>query len=338
MLESNDICYSPENGFCTQNALNINRNVSEQFECCWNGSGNIGAFKFVKSQIRPGFDVWTSDYLFHKAIRFSLEDHPAAFSFSFCLFGKSIVRYGRQKQIIEITSGKQGVFYCPDPNGSCCLDLDMPLRQVEIVISPERLQSYFESDMRSIHPALRNILEKRQDERFCHIQVITPAMQIALQQLLNCPFVGMTRKLFFESRALELIAHQLHQISGDRCRPVTDGHRLHPNDRKRIESARDFLISNLENPPPLGRLAKEAGMSRPKLNRCFRQVYGMTVFEYLRCERLNRAGQMLNDGLNVTETAYAVGYDSISHFSQAFKKYFGISPSRCIGQRLIVPL
>ena len=72
-------------------------------------------------------------------------------------------------------------------------------------------------------------------------------------------------------------------------------------------------------------------MSHPKLNRCFRQVYGMTGFEYLRNERLNRARQMLDHGLNVTETAYAVGYESISHFSQAFKKQFGASPGSCVG-------
>ena len=211
------------------------------------------------------------------------------------------------------------------------MSMDVPHCQVGIVISPEGLRSYFEDDLNAIDPVMRGILEERQDDLFYHLHTITPAMRTALQQLIGCPFGGMTRKLFFESRALELIAHQLHQISADRHQPAPDGHRLHPIDRKCTERARDLLVSNLENPPGLGQLAREAGMSHPKLNRCFREIYGMTVFQYLRTERLNRARQMLDHGLNVTETAYAVGYESISHFSQAFKKQFGASPSRCMG-------
>jgi AraC-like DNA-binding protein len=336
MLQTDHIQYSPRDGFCAQAALNINRDLPEPFECCWSGTGAFGNLRFIKTEIQPGFDVWTSDCLFHKSVHFSLADHPAAFAFSFCLSGTTICQYGLQNHTIEMTPGKQGVFYCPDPNGTSCMGVDMPFCQVEIVISPERLRSYFESDLRSIHPVLCNILEKKQEDLFCHIQAITPAMRAALQQLIGCPFSGMPRKLFIESRALELIAHQLHQISADRHQPAQYGHRLHPSDRKRTELARDLLVCNLENPPGLGQLAREAGMSHPKLNRCFREVYGMTVFQYLRNERLNRARQMLDHGLNVTETAYAVGYESISHFSQAFKRQFGASPSSCAGGRGLI--
>ena len=327
MRESNHIRYSPRDGFFSWDIPNIRHENPEHFEYYWQGSGDLGNLRFARSEIRPGFDIWISDCLFHEEIRFSLEGHPAAFSFSFCLSGRSIARYGTKQKPVEISSGKQGIFYCPDPNGTSCMSMDVPQRQVGIVISPERLRSYFESDLRSIHPVLRDILEKERDDLFCHIRTITPAMRTALQQIINCPFHGMTRKLFLESRALELIARQLRQMSDDPTPTDADTRRLHPGDRKHIEQVRDLLVSSLEKPPGLGQLAREAGMSHPKLNRCFRHVYGMTVFQYLRNERLNRAREMLDQGFNVTETAYAVGYESISHFSQSFKKRFGASPS-----------
>nr|WP_275889145.1 AraC family transcriptional regulator [Desulfobulbus rhabdoformis] len=103
---------------------------------------------------------------------------------------------------------------------------------------------------------------------------------------------------------------------------------MHPHDKKQIQGVRDLLINNLDTPPSLKELARSAGMSHPKLNRCFKQVYGMTVFQYLRLERLNKAKNMLQkDGYSVTETALEVGYDSVSHFSQAYKRQFGTSPS-----------
>ncbi|BBO85433.1 AraC family transcriptional regulator [Desulfosarcina ovata subsp. sediminis] len=332
MATQDHICYSPRAGFYSPTArVDIKRYNPERFEYCWQGSGDFGNLRFARTEIRPGFDIWTTVCRFHEDIRFSMADGPAAFCFNFCLSGKSSARYGTSRELIEMSSGNQGIFYCPDPNGTGCMHMDVPHRQVGIVISPERLRSYFESDLNAIHPKLRRILEEKQNDLFCRFHTITPAMHAALEQLLDCPFSGMTRKLFFESRALELIAHQLRHLFGNPPKRVSSGFRLHSVDRKRAESARDLLVSRLENPPGLGQLAREAGMSHPKLNRCFREMYGMTVFQYLRNERLNRARQMLDDGLNVTETAYAVGYDSISHFSQAFKKQFGASPSRCMG-------
>lgn len=230
-----------------------------------------------------------------------------------------------------VSSGVQGLLYCPDPNGTTCMRMNVPQRQVGIVISPSRLRAYFESDLRTLHPRLRRILDGKQNGLFHQLRKITPATGMALQQLLNCPFGGAARKLFLESCALGLIAHQLHQLSDHPPEAASGCLRLHPIDRKSTQLARDILLSNLDNPPGLGQLAREAGMSHTKLNRCFRKVYGMTVFQYLRNERLNRARQMLGHGHNVTETAYAVGYESISHFSQVFKKQFGTPPSNFTG-------
>ena len=231
-----------------------------------------------------------------------------------------------------MSAGKQGVFYSPVIRGTSCMSANVPIRQVGIAVSPERLFSYLASDPESIHPDLRGILEKKQNDLFCRIHAITPAMRLALEQLINCPFSGITRRLFLESRALELISYQLDQVSDAQTLNLAGAQFPHPDDRKRIERVREILVGDLEKPPGLGQLAREAGMSHPKLNRCFRRVYGMTVFEYLRAERLNRAKEILRQGMNVTEAAYAVGYESVSHFSQAFKKQFKISPSAFIGR------
>ena len=93
------------------------------------------------------------------------------------------------------------------------------------------------------------------------------------------------------------------------------------------ELAKDYMLHNLENTIHLQDLTKIAGMSHPKLNRCFRRFYGKTVFQYLRDERLKKARVLIeNQGRTVTEAAYLVGYSSLSHFSKAYKHHYGISP------------
>jgi AraC-like DNA-binding protein len=53
----------------------------------------------------------------------------------------------------------------------------------------------------------------------------------------------------------------------------------------------------------------------------------MTIPQFLRQRRLERAGELLRSGRrNVTEAALEVGYSSLSHFSQAFREHFGCCP------------
>lgn len=318
--------YTPRQGFYGWPGLDIRCDAPEQFEACWNGSGDTGNFRMNKTEIRPGFDIWMTECHFYQNTHFSVNNHPAFFSFSFCLSGKACSRFGNQRQTIEISSGKQGVFYCPDAKGSSYINADQPLRQVGVIISPERLHAYFDADLNSIHPDLRNILEEKRDSLFCNIQAITPVMRVALQQLLNCPFGGPNRKLFLESRALELITYSMDQLAVpamDRQKAV----KLRSDDLERVRQAEEVLMRNLENPPSLLALARQVGINRNKLSQGFRQVFGTSVFDHLRVLRLERARVLLESRQkSVTEAALDVGYTHQRNFSRAFKNHFGTNP------------
>ncbi len=68
-------------------------------------------------------------------------------------------------------------------------------------------------------------------------------------------------------------------------------------------------------------------MSATVLKTSFHEVFGETVFAYLRNLRLDRAREMLlEEGASVKEVSWAVGYASQSHFAHAFRDRFGTSP------------
>ena len=68
-------------------------------------------------------------------------------------------------------------------------------------------------------------------------------------------------------------------------------------------------------------------MSRTQLYRKFSILSNKSVGQYLRSMRLYRAREILEAGaMNVTQTAFEVGYKDLSHFSKSFKEEFGISP------------
>lgn len=326
MSENKHIRYNSHDGFNTSYKNSVITPLRGDSESCWHFTGDVCSGEIRMLKIRSGFDLWVGDCLFgQNAIL--LSDIPQHFSLRFYLPGNSASTVGPSKNPLDLKAGQQGLLYFSKLSMSNYIESGTRFRYIAIDLSVDRVFSYFENDRHPSMRVLQEIIErKRGDCGYFHIKNITPDIQIPLHQIMNCPYCGVARKLFIESRALELIAYQLNQVLG--TEPSGTIHRIiHPDDRKNTEFAKSILVQDMENPPSLKKLAAAAGMSPPKLNHCFRLIYGMTAFQYLREARFNRAREMLeNQGLSVTETAYAVGYDSISHFSQAYKKRFGISP------------
>jgi transcriptional regulator GlxA family with amidase domain len=101
-----------------------------------------------------------------------------------------------------------------------------------------------------------------------------------------------------------------------------------PFDRECVRRAQAILEGNLEDPPSLSELASRVGVSTAKLKQVFPRVCGMPPYSYLRTLRMKKAFCLLGDGsLTITEVAYGVGYNSISHFSKVFADHFGMKPS-----------
>lgn len=326
MPASKLIRFSRQDGYSTDAKSGGITLTPGKFESSWHFSGDIGAGMSRRLKMRPGLDLWITDCVFGQNIIVSSDDFSQSLSFNFYLAGASMATVGSSQNTFEMRRGKQGICYVPEAGGINRVESGTRLRFVIIDVNLDRLSSYFDDDMHFFPKDIRKIVEKKRTDVFFQFESITPTMRTSLDQIVNCPYRGVTRKLFMESRALELIAYQLGQASASDT-PGTAPAGLHPGDRQQTEFAKDLLVNDLEHPPHLKDLARAAGMSHPKLNRCFRRVYGMTVFQYLRHERLNQARAMLeSQGLNVTETAFSVGYDSVSHFSQAYKKHFGISP------------
>ncbi len=85
----------------------------------------------------------------------------------------------------------------------------------------------------------------------------------------------------------------------------------------------------------LASLARDLGITRQHLNRCFRQQYDVSVHEFVHLCRLHKARELLLGGaseMNVTEAAYASGLNHLGRFSSEYKRLFGESPSQTLQQ------
>jgi AraC-like DNA-binding protein len=82
-----------------------------------------------------------------------------------------------------------------------------------------------------------------------------------------------------------------------------------------------------DHPWTVASLAEQANMSRSSFSATFTQVLEVPPLQYLREHRMRTASRLLRDSsLGLKEVASRVGYDSVSAFSMAFKRYSGQSP------------
>lgn len=82
----------------------------------------------------------------------------------------------------------------------------------------------------------------------------------------------------------------------------------------------------------LEQLAQRAGMSRARFAAYFRQVVGMTPFDYLTNWRLGVAQTMLRKGNSLKLIASAVGYTNATALSRVFTQRVGVSPSEWLAR------
>ncbi len=99
--------------------------------------------------------------------------------------------------------------------------------------------------------------------------------------------------------------------------------------RDTVEAARHLLASRYRDSLSLEQIAGEVGCSVYHLCRIFRQHTSLTLHQYRSRLRQRRALQALLDGRpDLTRLALDLGYSSHSHFTQDFRKTFGVPPSR----------
>jgi AraC-like DNA-binding protein len=99
-----------------------------------------------------------------------------------------------------------------------------------------------------------------------------------------------------------------------------------PADLTTIERARGYLGSRFSKPVRLARIAAECGLNAFQLIRVFQRVLGVTPYAYLVQLRVNRARNLLHQGVSVSEVAYSCGFSDQSHLTRVFKKAVGVPP------------
>jgi len=95
-----------------------------------------------------------------------------------------------------------------------------------------------------------------------------------------------------------------------------------------LQNLTEIIKKNPEQNYTINRLAKQSGLSIPKMQEGFKEIHGHTVSNFIREIRLQKAEELLkHSDLNISEIVYTVGLCSRSYFSRIFKKRYKCTPT-----------
>src|SRR3984893_1031562 len=287
------------------------------------------AWRKVKDGWRPlygdvdqtGVAVEWHDFRTEHAFNWGRTFHPRSLEFCLNLQGHGEIGASRK---IDYSPGNCGYYAIGDDSMPASRQGRDHHQFVTLEFSREHLQAQFAQNEADLEPEIRRVIFGGKEG-----SVVAPTRPMSIPQrdvvasLANPPVAKTAQILWYQSKALELMAHFLFAPKD----PEFFCMRQKRVARERVEHAREVLARGLVNPPTLEALGPEIGCSPFYLSRLFSREVGLTIPQYLRNLRMERAAALLRTGrYNVTEAATEVGYSSLSHFSKAFCETIGCCP------------
>ncbi|MEM1278520.1 MAG: AraC family transcriptional regulator [Cyanobacteria bacterium P01_H01_bin.152] len=252
-----------------------------------------------------------------------------ALRFNFVLSGKMSRAYRPvlKEKLVSLSTGRHHLSGSGlhDHTLEDCPETEEML-EVTLHIRPEVLRSFVGNPSGELPKVFQHLVGSIDSQ--CYMRGgETPAMVTTLlQQIIQCPYKGLTKRIYLESKVTEIMALMLEEEAAVQQGEFKSS-LLQPDRLDRIHHAKEILLKNLSSPPSLIALSRQVGICDYSLERGFKEIFGTTVFGYLRDHRLEKAQQLLLDRqMKVAAVARAVGYDSPTSFNAAFKRKYGVSP------------
>lgn len=164
------------------------------------------------------------------------------------------------------------------------------------------------------------------DRSFLFEEIISPQIhEVAAEIVTSEPPVAL-QHLFYQMKAEELIYLLFAELLK---REDTTLQNLNTTDVKKIYEVKDRVLSTIDIPPKLSELVELSGMSQSKLKRLFKQIFGMSIYNYYQVFRMKEAAYLIKEEhLSVSEAGYRLGFSNLSHFTRLFEMHNGIKPKK----------
>jgi AraC-like DNA-binding protein len=275
----------------------------------------------------PNFSLRSFEGRFKNDIVFYNEQGRGVDLLGSCIFFKgSVTSYLPGREIISRSfNDSQNFKFDPDNEyrHSCPRDTDVNF--VHISFRGSSLDQFLPENEKWAD-TLRSRINNRERILGKQFAALSMTQKQALRNIYDCPLDGKLGYLMIETSIIQVILVQLHFLFSSDLAFQKPG--MNKRDVELINELKKYLALTFLNDHSMVSLSQHFGTNTNKLMSLFKKMFGKSIFEYLGELRMEHARELLLDeALRVTEVARTIGYKNPNHFSAAFKKHYGISPS-----------
>lgn len=286
----------------------------------WRDVGN-GWQKLFGSFRGGGYSIEWHDFLAKREFDWASSFHPDCLELCLNLEGSGFVEGGGHRA--EFTPNTAGFYYRQQEPLIAQRQAGERHQFLTVEFSCPFLAKHLGDSKAILHPVVRAAIEGCPCKQVTGATVRLTSHQLqTIATLRQPPVYAAAQPMWYQCKALELAVTFLVQPEEEFF--CSRQQRLA---QERVDQVVFLLKQNLAEPPSLEELGRKVGCSHFYLSRIFSSQTGQTITQYLRRLRMERAADLLRAREhNVTEVALEVGYNSLSHFSQAFHETFGCCP------------
>ena len=220
------------------------------------------------------------------------------------------------------------------------IEAENGVKGLELVIS-EMLDCVITDVMMPEMDGIELCKKIKTNEQTCQIPVILLTAKTAIEQRIEGIEVGADSYIPkpFNVEHLRTRVRKLIELRRTIREKYEGKHELRKEDIK-IKSGDEKLLEKLEqivkeqiSDPDLSveTISRQIGVSRSQLQRKLKQLTNQNPSDYLKTARLRYAASLLvTKNLSISEVTYEAGFSSLSHFSNSFRDFYGMSPSRYV--------
>jgi AraC-like DNA-binding protein len=225
-----------------------------------------------------------------------------------------------EKYSIENT---HNILYTSNFNATFEIPAFEEINYLSIVLSLDFYYKLINEDWGLHQKFSKNINQKKSAYLTPNYVPFSADIQWIIHEIKHCKHKGVIKKMYLEAKIKELLILQLDTLLQKPQMKVD----IDVEDFKKLLQAKLILETNFTNAPTLVELSRTISLNEFKLKKGFKACFETTVKGYITKLRMEYAKELFkNNASNVGEVAYKCGYKDVSHFSAAFKLFYGFTP------------
>ena len=133
------------------------------------------------------------------------------------------------------------------------------------------------------------------------------------------------KKSYYKIKVMEIL---LFLFALDTTKEKIENRYFNKNLVAKVKEIHQYMLNHIDEKLTIACLADKHQISATNLKKYFKEIYGLSIYAYLKEKRIQKAAELLREtNHEIGKIAGMVGYDNASKFSNSFKSIMGINPS-----------